>query len=109
MFLAVGAQPLQHIAHFSNGIVVGHIYHRNLHLVEADDAPALLAVEVGVPVIVEMGIVTVAQFVAHALATLYQMHQMMFPEQCKGARDDRFVNAHELSFEFSLRQRPLRK
>ena len=67
---------MQHIAHFSNGIVVGHINHRNLHLVEADDAPALLAVEVRVPVVIKMGIVAVAQLVAHALATLYQMHQM---------------------------------
>ena len=63
-----------------------------------------LAEEMHVQVVVGIGIVTVAQLVAYAVATvLDDVHQMVFLEQCQSPEHTRLIDRQNLILQFRQR------
>lgn len=92
--LTFWAQPLSHIVNTCQFVAGRQLYSGDGGIGKAECAVAVLAVEVGVLVVIlDMAIVTVAQFVAYAVATiLNDVYQMVLSEQRKCPEDARFVN-----------------
>lgn len=70
---------------------------------------ALLAIEVWVLVVVDVVVVAAAQFVAHAVASVFNdMHQVLLAEGSECAEHVRLVDAQYFVFELGERKRSMR-
>ena len=79
---------------------------RNLCVVEAERASALLTMEVWMLVVVVVVPMTMAEFVAQAIAVLDDMYEVLFSEEREGTEDVRLVDGADGMFKFDERHRP---
>ena len=73
---------------------------RNLCVVEAERASALLTMEVWMLVIVVVVPMTVAELVAQSIAVLDDMYEVLFTEEREGTEDIRLVDGADGMFKF---------
>ena len=78
---------------------------RNLCVVEAECASALLTMEVWMLVVVVVVPMTMAELVAQAIAVLDDMYEVLFSEEREGTEDIRLVDGADGVFEFDERHR----
>ena len=86
-----------HLVAFGNGDG------RNLCVVEAERASTLLTMEVWMLVVVVVVPMTVAEFVAQAIAVLDDMHEVFLSEEREGTEDVRLVDGADGMFKFDER------
>ena len=86
-----------HLVAFGNGDG------RNLCVVEAERASALLTMEVWMLVVVVVVPMTVAELVAQAIAILDDMHEVFLSEEREGTEDVRLVDGADGMFKFDER------
>lgn len=104
MFFAFRTDALDDVVHGGHLIAVGQGDEGHFGIVEAESAMALLAIEVWVLVVVDVVVVAAAQFVAHAVASVFDdMHQVLLAEGSERAEHVRLVDAQYFVFELGER------
>lgn len=100
------AYTLYHIVGCGGAVAVGQRHGRHRHIVYAERAAALLAVEVDVDIAVGVVVVAHAQFVAHAVTSVvYDMQQPVLAERGQCTEYARLVNSDHAAVQFGQRHR----
>ena len=100
---ARGADALHQVAHALRLVTARNVNRRNRNIVQAEGAAALGAVEVYVHVVVLVVVMAQAQFVAHAVAGIFQdMDQVCIAEGGECPEDIALVNGLDIGRKVNL-------